>query len=360
MLIKIDQTPDFFNRITHTLQPGGVIALPTDTVYGFAVDATQAGAVARLKNLKGRETKPFTIFIAKGRIREYARPSKRKIIDYFVPGALTVILRHRKDIVLPNIEDRIGIRIPQTDYIIKLLSLYPNPLAVTSANRSGQPPLTTGADIARDFAECDLIIDGNIPSPKPSTVIDLTTKNPVVRRKGKIPILEIEKVYGQMVRLDNALNFNVLFVCTANTCRSPMAEGILKTMVNPDHCEVRSAGILPMDGLPAARFSADVVGEYGGSIAGHSTKTISQELIDWADLILVMEFKHYNAILNIDSRAAIKTFLLKEYKRKTKYNEVFDPVGRSIDFYRMAARDMLRSLKLIARNIEKRFDKTKG
>jgi len=332
-----------------------MIALPTDTVYGLAVDALQTEAVEKLANLKARRDKPFTFFITKNKIKEYAIPTKRKIIDYFIPGALTVLLKKRKKTSLPFIQEKVGIRIPQTDFVIKLLSLYQNPLAVTSANRSGQTPFNSAQKIAKNFANIDLVIDGGHLTSPSSTVLDLTTTPPTLMRKGKIPIMEIEKVYGKRLQIDHSLRFNVLFVCTANTCRSPLAEGIFKTLLTEEYCAVQSAGILPMNGLPAAQFSVEVVKEYGGSITQHLTKNITRELIDWADLILVMEFKHYNTILEIASAAATKTFLLKEYKRRTKYNEVSDPVGLDINAYRVAAKEMLPSLKLIARDVEKRF-----
>ncbi|KPJ72793.1 hypothetical protein AMJ52_05195 [candidate division TA06 bacterium DG_78] len=134
-----------------------------------------------------------------------------------------------------------------------------------------------------------------------------------------------------------------------------MAEGIFKTLLTEEYCTVRSAGILPMNGLPPAQFSIDVVREYGGSIAPHQTKSITRDMIEWADLILVMEFKHYSAILEIAREAAVKTFLLKEYRRRVKYNEVADPVGKDIHAYRKAAQDMLPSLKLVARDIKQRY-----
>jgi tRNA threonylcarbamoyl adenosine modification protein (Sua5/YciO/YrdC/YwlC family) len=360
MLININDTSEFYSKIIQTLENGNIVALPTDTVYGFAVDGTQPNAVEKLARAKKREKKPFTFFISKGDITKYAIPIKRRIIEYFIPGPITVILRMRQGVSLPFISslstnEKIGIRIPQVDFIIKLLNLYNKPLAVTSANISGQPPINSAVEIVEKFTEVELVINGGELVSKPSTTIDLTSTPPTVLRKGKIPILELEKVYGRIVRLDNSLRFNVLFVCSANTCRSPMAEGIFKTMISNEICEVKSAGILPMEGFSAAQHSVDVVKEYGGSIEDHQTKKITKELIDWADLILVMEYKNYNGILETLPQAAVKTFFLKEYKRKVKYNEISDPVGRGIDVYRETAEDMVPSLKLLARDIRRRF-----
>ena len=80
-------------------------------------------------------------------------------------------------------------------------------------------------------------------------------------------------------------------------------------------------------------------------------------MVDWADLILVMEYKHYEAVLEINPEAVVKTFLLREYKRRTKYTEVPDPVGRDLAAYKQAAAKMYPTLKRLAKEIEARFRK---
>jgi len=355
MLVNIEDTEEFYSRLIDNLKKGWIIALPTDTVYGFAVDGTNTRALEKLAKIKEREEKPFAFFISRNRIEDYVYIAKRKIIEYFVPGPITVILRRKMEKSLPVKNDMIGIRIPQVDFIIKLLSKYDNPLAVTSANRSGELTLHSALDIAEQFPEVDIVIDGGKLVSEPSTVIDLAITPPVIKRKGAVPILEIEKVYGHNVMLEHPLKFNVLFVCSGNTCRSPMAQGLLKTMVDEDYCVVKSAGTLPMNGLPPSENSVQVVEEYDGSIRGHLSQTLNKELISWADLILVMGYKHFQYIIDNQPDAVVKTSLLKEYKRKVKYNEISDPVGQDIDAYRKTAESMLPSIKLIARDIKRRF-----
>ena len=357
MIIKIDEAYQSINHIVVTLKKGGVIAIPTDTVYGLAVDGTNESAVQRLIGFKQRENKPFTFFIPKSVVEKYVVITKRRIIDFFMPGPLTAIMKKRTGISLPLVEHKVGIRIPQHDFVIRLLSIYRTPLAVTSANISGEPTLTSPYDIIEHFTEVSLVVDGGMLYSTPSTVVYLTTTPPLVMRKGLIPILQIEKVYGRKVMLKESLKFNVLFVCSGNTCRSPMAEGIFKTLIDRKYCEVRSAGTIAMGGLTAAGYAQQVVKEYGGSIDRHQTKSLNRELVDWADLILVMEYKNYEAILEINPDAVVKTFLLREYKRKTGYNEVPDPVGRDLNAYHLAAKKMLPALKQVARDIAGRFSK---
>uniref|UniRef100_A0A7C4XKI5 L-threonylcarbamoyladenylate synthase n=1 Tax=candidate division WOR-3 bacterium TaxID=2052148 RepID=A0A7C4XKI5_UNCW3 len=357
MIIKLTESLEIYEKIGNILDHNGVVAIPTDTVYGLAVDGTNFGAIKRLQELKKRESKPFTFFISRSILSDYARITKRRIIDYFVPGPMTVILKKNPEARLAFDGDKVGIRIPNMEFILNFLDYYKKPIAVTSANISGEPELSTPQEIKEKFPDIELIIDAGPLMNKPSTVLDLTQPVPVVKRKGAIPILEIEKVYGGRIRLDPSVKFNLLFVCSGNSCRSPMAEGIIKTMLDPNYVIVKSAGTAAVDGLPASDNAKIVVQEFGGDISNHRTKYLTKELIDEADLILVMEYKHYETVLEYAPDAAIKTFLLKEYKRRTKYNEVSDPVGKDLSVYRDTALEMYPSLKFVAEDIKKRIKK---
>lgn len=355
MIIDITDSSRFYSQVTAGLDNGYIVGLPTDTVYGLAVNASNKAAVSRLISLKERGGKPFPFFIAKNRMHEFVTIAKRKIVEYFMPGPITVILKKKKGARLPLVKDTAGVRIPDTPYILKLLSLYKEPLAVTSANVSTEPPLTSAHQIAETLPDVPLIIDGGELHSRPSTVLDLTTTPPTVRRMGSLPILEIERVYDGIVRIARSERFRVLFVCSGNTCRSPMAAAMLRTMVSSKICEVRSAGTTAMDGAPATPYAQEVVTTFGGELTHHRSRQLDPEEVRWADLILVMSYGHFNSVMEISRRAAVKTFLLKEYKRKVKYNEVADPVGRDIAAYQNAAQDMLPALRMVARDIRRRY-----
>lgn len=357
MLLKISDSEDFYKTILDRLDRGGIVALPTDTVYGLAVDAQNEAAVDRLTRLKGRGEKPYTFFIPKHKLDQYALVVKKKIIDYFLPGPLTVLLKPSGIVTLPRTEERIGIRVPQHPLIARLLNDFPRPLAVTSANRSAEPVLTSAYEIVEQLTDVELVVDGGNLAGPASTVLDLVTTPATVVRKGGIPLLEIDKVQGRRTALAKDLQFNVLFVCTGNTCRSPMAMGLLKTLVDPDRVCIRSAGMNTVNGNPAAQNSIDVVREHAGSIDDHRTQELTPELARWADLILAMEYRHYEYVLQFAPESVSKVFLLKEYKRNTRYNEVADPVGQDLEAYRRAALDMMPSLQFIARDITQRFQK---
>ncbi len=355
MLLTIEDKDTFYATLTDQLHRGNILGLATDTVYGLAVDAQNQAAVEKLNRLKDRQAKPYTFFVSRSQLDRYAQLAKPKLIDFFMPGPLTVILKKQAGVELPLVQDRIGIRIPQTPYLLRLLNSYPRPLAVTSANRAGQPTCSSPYEIIENFTDVEVVVDGGRLEGPPSTVLDLTVSPPVVQRKGKIPILEIEKVHGRTVRLGGGNQFNVLFVCTGNTCRSPMAMGIFQTLVDPNRVAVQSAGISTTDGLPAAPHAVEAVRRFGGSLAAHRTRALKPELVRWADLILVMEYRHYEFVLQNAPEAVSRTFLLKEYKRNTKYTEVRDPVGQDLEAYLSSVEDMLPSLKFVAKEISKRF-----
>ena len=187
-------SPRLLNQAVQILRDGGVVAFPTDTVYGVGVDPFQPEAVRRLYRIKGRpEDKPIAILV--GSIEDVARvaqtPSRTfsRLADRFWPGGLTLIVETRE--LPPEITaggSTVGVRMPDHPLTLELLRGFGGPIATTSANRSGENPATSAEEVGAQLGDhVNLIVDGGDTITKvASTVLDLSVSPPKVLRHGGI------------------------------------------------------------------------------------------------------------------------------------------------------------------------------
>ncbi|MFZ5806571.1 MAG: ribose 5-phosphate isomerase B [Verrucomicrobiota bacterium] len=132
----------------------------------------------------------------------------------------------------------------------------------------------------------------------------------------------------------------VLFICTGNVCRSPMAEGLFRDMTK-GKAEAMSAGVGAMYGLPPSDHAVKVMDELKINIRDLRSKPVTEELVRKADFIVVMTQGHLDTMLMMYPRAADKIFLMCEFDKKAREKDVADPIGLSVDVYRMC-RDQIR------------------
>lgn len=155
---------------------------------------------------------------------------------------------------------------------------------------------------------------------------------------------------------------SILFVCTGNTCRSPMAQGMFKKILqekekNYYRYNIQSAGISAIPGMKPTDEAIKVMLEYGIDISQYKSQPLEEDLVKEADLILVMASEHQEYIQIRYPFAQNKVFLVKEFsqrkylnkvQKKDKKYDIVDPIGKPIDFYRIIANDLKVNLEKIA------------
>ena len=185
-------------QAVHALASGQVVALPTDTVYGLAADPFSTGGADRLFLLKRRPREvDLPVLVADEEqalaLATAVPASARRLMAAFWPGALTIVLPRRPDLIadLGADEATVGVRCPDHPVPLALCRAH-GPIATTSANLHGQPTLTTAADVAATFGESlAVVLDGGPSSGAPSTVVDCTGEEPKLLREGRVPWADV-------------------------------------------------------------------------------------------------------------------------------------------------------------------------
>ena len=172
---------------------GEIIVYPTDTLYGLGADVFNKEAVRRVFEIKKRAfSLPISVAVSSlddlGKIT-YVTSRTKKIVDAFLPGSLTLVLKKKRaipDIVTSNL-DNVAVRIPNNKIALELLSEF-GPLTCTSANIHSQPTPSLISDVNMQFkkGEISVLIDDGKLEGTPSTILDLTAEKPRILRKGAI------------------------------------------------------------------------------------------------------------------------------------------------------------------------------
>jgi len=344
-LLKTDSRKEYDEAVkeaARVLASGGLVGLPTETVYGIAASAEHAGAIDRLREIKRRPAgKKFTICIplksdAARFAAELPRPAE-KLAAAFWPGPLTLVVPGKEGAA-------VGLRMPGLTLTRDVLLESGTTVVIPSANPHGEPPATTAREVMDYFdGGLELIIDGG-PAREGvgSTVVEEGADGErKVLREGALSEDEIRR----------ALAHTILFVCTGNLCRSPMAEGFARARlggrlgVEPDELEeggyrVLSAGTAAMAGSPPSPEAIDSMKERGIDISPHRSRPLTPDLAAQADEIFVMAEHHLRALRNIESGAAERARLLSPQGRA-----IADPIGQSMGVYRRVRDELSRAVR---------------
>lgn len=180
------------------LRQGAVAALPTDTLYGLAVDGDCHAGIEAVYELKGREAhKPLILFLPGidrlATLGIVPTPTQRRILERFWPGQLTAVFPVSPSPLAGFGFPTLGIRVPDHPELLRFLAEYPGHLLTTSSNPSGSAPLADPDEIERAFSpRLGWLLDGGRLAPSaPSTVLDLSVSPPRLLREGRISRAEL-------------------------------------------------------------------------------------------------------------------------------------------------------------------------
>ena len=189
-------TPQNINQAANIIKNGGLIAYPTETVYGLGADPHNAEAIQKIFTAKGRAEDKGIILLIRGvddlsTLVHTVSPTAQILIEVFWPGPLTLVFRANRDLspALLGGRDTIALRHSSSSVASRLLFALGGPITSTSANRSTEPPARSACEVENALGDhLDLILDGG-PSDTtlPSTLVDVSTDRAILLREGAIP-----------------------------------------------------------------------------------------------------------------------------------------------------------------------------
>lgn len=346
-----DEMRDNVHRAVQALAEGQLVAFPTETVYTVAASGLSDRAVGQLLQLAPGEVGQMPVLAVKSADEaiDYVPdlcPLAQRLARRCWPGPITLVVHnlHPESLLrqlAPSVQNaltrqgELALRVPAHHAMQDVLRLLAGPVVQVNALRPDRQEAVTAQEVLESWGHSLHLVldDGRSRFGQPSSVVRVLD--------GRFEIVRLGVVSEQTIkRLASVI---VLFICTGNTCRSPMAEAMFRQRVSerlgcgPDQVEDRgiiimSAGIAAMMGSRPSPEAVTVMGAMGIDLSSHESQPLTEQLVRHADLILTMTRSHRQAILTEWPDAAERTKMLCR-----DGSDVADPVGGPAELYRRCA-----------------------
>ncbi|MCK5114747.1 MAG: threonylcarbamoyl-AMP synthase [Phycisphaerae bacterium] len=341
------------------ISKGALVGFGTETVYGVGALATNREAMRTLRNLKSRPAAPFSVLVTGiDDVRRYVQKIPLRaswVMSKTWPGAVTLLLETGGKFPDKKLQQTkglyealtmdgvIGLRCPDEPVVTAMLEKIDGPVVAPSANLAGQPSPRTAADVLEGLgSKIDLLLDcGPTKYGKDSTIMRFAGNTWDIVRPG---------VYDTRT-MGKFMKRKIIFVCTGNTCRSPMAAGIAKKLIaetldlrvedlHKNGVDILSGGVYAADGSTATPEAVLAAEKFGVNISHHKSRNLTPEMVKSADVVLCMTGFHAGQVRALAGNSAGKISMLDERE------EIPDPIGGDVGVYLRTAEHMQEALQL--------------
>jgi tRNA threonylcarbamoyl adenosine modification protein (Sua5/YciO/YrdC/YwlC family) len=342
---------DVVHRAVQALVEGKLVVFPTETVYVVAASAFDERAVDRLAGLcRKPNSGPLTLAVkSTDEALDYVPKIPRvglRLARRCWPGPVTLQIDDAQaDSLIQRLPPKvrlavapngiIRLRVPAHDLIVSALRLLAGPLVIAGAHCPDEPESVTAQEaLQRVGKQVDVVIDaGRCKLAQPSTIAYVDEQRIETPRIGAVSETNLKRLASWMV----------VVVCTGNTCRSPMAEAMLRTKIavklgcTPEELEERgivvmSAGIAAAPGVRPTPEAVVAMKQRGIDLTMHESQPLTDRLVRFADVILTMTRSHREAIVSNFPDAAPRTHMISRNR-----GDVSDPIGGPAELYHRCA-----------------------
>lgn len=359
--LSAEDPRDVVHQVVQTLVEGELVGVPTETGYVVAANPLKPVAGESLRELRRELGSPHLVLALKSphEALDYVPHTGvvgRKLIRRFWPGPVTFLFEEPieaglagslTEAVRRELRSNGGLplRVPGHEFVWNALRLLPAPLAVTGEVLAGQSRFPRAAALAEAAGDrLKLVVDaGPCRYEQPTSHVRVSGESWDIVHEGVVSARTLKRLAGTMY----------LFVCTGNTCRSPMAEGLFrKLLADRLKCSedelvdrgymVASAGVAAGAGSPPSPEAVEILGPRGVDLRAHESQPATPQLLSQADQIFTMTRSHREMLVREFPESASRVKLLA-----SDGADVIDPIGAGLDEYRRCAEQIERYLQAI-------------